>query len=148
MSTIVEGVFRNKLRERPFDFYVASVLFLLGLYGIVDDGFPELAMNNQYTWLVNLICLYFMSASSVIILSLSCRRTKHPILALMGEMYGWFFIAAAACATALSYLSVFFYGGPQNWFSWLIWVMIWVGMAISSLFRSFDLHNFYRSLRK
>lgn len=147
MSRVVEGVFRNKLRERPFDFYVAFVLFLLGLYGIIDDGFPESSAGGEYLWLMHLICTYFMIASAVIILSLTCHRKKHPVLALMGEMYGWAFIAAAALATALSYLSVFFTGGAQNWFSWFIWLMIWVGMAIASLFRSLDLYKFYRSLK-
>jgi hypothetical protein len=147
VSNIIEGVFRNRLRERPFDFYVSSVLFLLGLYGIVDDGFPESALGDQYTWLLHLICLYFMAAAAVVMASLLCHRRKHPVLALMGEMYGWGFIAAAATATALSYLSVFFFGGAENWFSWLIWLVIWVGMAVASLFRSLDLYNFYRSLK-
>lgn len=146
MSDVVKGVFRNKLRERPFDFYVAFVLFLLGLYGIIDDGFPESAVGENYTWLLHLICLYFMVAASAIIWSLTCHRTKHPVGSLMAEMYGWFFISAAATATALSYFSVFFVGGADNWLSWIIWMAIWVGMAFASMFRSIDLYNFYRSL--
>jgi hypothetical protein len=147
VNSIVEGVFRNKLRERPFDVYVASVLFLLGLYGIVDEGFPESAVGGNYVWLLHLICLYFMAASAVVIVSLLCHRQKHPVMALMGEIYGWGFIAAAATATALSYLSVFFVGGAENWFSWTIWLTIWIGMAVASLFRSLDLYTFYRSLK-
>lgn len=146
--SIVEGVFRNKLRERPFDFYVAFVLFLLGAYGIVDDGFPESAVGASYTWLMHIICTYFIISAAAIIWSLACHRKKHPIASLMAEMYGWAFIAAAACATSLSYLSVFFVGGAENWFSWIIWLSIWIGMAVASLFRSLDLYNFYRSLTR
>lgn len=145
---IVEGVFRNKLRERPFDFYVAFVLLLLGIYGIVDDGFPESAVGASYTWLMHIICTYFIISAAAIIWSLACHRKKHPVASLMAEMYGWAFIAAAACATSLSYLSVFFVGGAENWFSWIIWLSIWIGMAVASLFRSLDLYNFYRSLTR
>jgi hypothetical protein len=143
---IVEGVFRNKLRERPFDFYVAFVLLLLGIYGIADDGFPESTVGSEYNWLLHLICAYFIIAASAIIWSLMCHRKNHPVSSLMAEMYGWGFIAAAACATSLSYLSVFFTGGAENWLSWAIWLTIWIGMAVASLFRSLDLYNFYRSL--
>jgi hypothetical protein len=143
---IVEGVFRNKLRERPFDFYVAFVLLLLGIYGITDDGFPESTVGSEYNWLLHLICAYFIIAASAIIWSLMCHRKNHPVSSLMAEMYGWGFIAAAACATSLSYLSVFFTGGAENWLSWAIWLTIWIGMAVASLFRSLDLYNFYRSL--
>jgi hypothetical protein len=143
---IVEGVFRNKLRERPFDFYVAFVLLLLGIYGITDDGFPESTVGSEYNWLLHLICAYFIIAASAIIWSLMCHRKNHPVSSLMAEMYGWGFIAAAACATSLSYLSVFFTGGAENWLSWAIWLIIWIGMAVASLFRSLDLYNFYRSL--
>lgn len=146
--TVIEGVFRNKLRERPFDFYVAFVLFLLGIYGIIDDGFPESAIDGGYTWLLHLICSYFIFSAAVIMAALLCSRKKHPVLALMGEMYGWFFIAAAAMATSFSYLSVFLHDGPNSWFSWFIWLSIWVGMAVASLFRSLDLYNFYRSLKR
>lgn len=146
--SIVEGVFRNKLRERPFDFYVAFVLLLLGTYGIVDDGFPESAVGGSYTWLMHIICTYFIISAAAIIWSLTCHRKKHPVASLMAEMYGWAFIAAAACATSLSYLSVFFVGGAENWFSWIIWLSIWIGMAVASLFRSLDLYNFYRSLTR
>jgi hypothetical protein len=142
---VVEGVFRNKVRERPFDFYVAFVLFMLGLYGIVDDGFPESAVGG-YTWLMHLISAYFMISAAAIMWSLTCHRIKYPVASLMAEMYGWFFITAAATATALSYLSVFFVGGADNWLSWIIWLSIWVGMAIASMFRFTDLFIFYRRL--
>lgn len=143
---IVEGVFRNKLRERPFDFYVAFVLLLLGIYGIADEGFPESAVGSEYNWLLHLICTYFIIAAAAIMWSLMCHRKSHPVSSLMAEMYGWGFIAAAASATSLSYLSVFFTGGAENWLSWAIWLTIWIGMAVASLFRSLDLYNFYRSL--
>ena len=146
--SIIEGVFRNKLRERPFDFYVAFVLLLLGVYGIADDGFPESAVDGGYTWLLHLICTYFIISSAAVLWSLTCSRKKHPVGSLMAEMYGWFFIAAAATATALSYLSVFLSGGPENWFSWIIWLFIWLGMAVASVVRYLDLFNFYRSLSR
>jgi len=144
----IKGMFRNHLRERPFDFYIAFVLFLLGVYGIVDDGWPESLIIDDYSWLITLLSMYLMIPSGVIMLSLTCNRKKRPIFALMGEMYGWFFISAAATATALSYVGAIVVSYPDNIVSWFIWFAIWIGMAIASAVRAFDLHSFYRSIIK
>ena len=142
----IKGMFRSHLRERPFDFYVAFVLFLLGVYGIVDEGWPESLIIEEYSWIITLISVYLMIPSGVIMLSLTCNRKKRPIFALMSEMYGWFFIAAAATATALSYIGALVVSYPDNMISWLVWFFIWIGMATASAVRAFDLYSFYRSL--
>lgn len=147
MDTI-KGVFARHLRERPFDFYVAFDLFILGIYGIIDDGFPESAIGDGYVWLIHIISLYFIAASSVIMAALLCRRQKHPVLALMGEMYGWLFIAAAAGATSISYLVTLVSGGPSSWVSWFVWLLIWSGMSMAAIVRFVDLYSFYRSLKR
>ena len=144
----IKGMFRSHLRERPFDFYVAFVLFLLGVYGIVDDGWPESLIIEDYSWIVTILSMYLMIPSGVIMISLTCNRKKRPIFALMSEMYGWFFIAAAATATALSYVGALVVSYPDNVISWLIWFTIWIGMAVASAVRAFDLYAFYRSITK
>lgn len=144
----IKGMFRSSLRERPFDFYIAFVLFLLGIYGIVDEGWPESLIIEEYSWIVTLIGMYLMIPSGVIMASLACKRKKHPIFALMGEMYGWFFISAAATATALSYVGAIVVSYPDNITSWIVWLVIWIGMATASMVRACDLHSLYRSLKK
>jgi hypothetical protein len=148
MSTRIKGMFRSHLRERPFDFYTAFVLFLLGVYGIVDDGWPESLIIEDYSWIITLISVYLMIPSGMIMLSLTCNKKKRPIFALVSEMYGWMFISAAATATALSYIGAIVVSYPENILSWSIWFVIWVGMAIASLVRACDLYSFYRSLTK
>lgn len=143
----IKGVFRNHLRERPFDFYVAFVLFLLGVWGFIDDTWPESRAENGMLAIIVIISIYLMVSSSFIMASLLCKRQKHPVLALMGEMYGWFFIAAAATATALVYLFSL-HQGVGNVAVWFIWFLIWVGLAIASIVRGIDLFLFYRSLKK
>lgn len=146
MDTI-KGVFRNHLRERPFDFYVAFVLFLLGVWGFIDDSWPESRADGGMLLVMTVISVYLMVSSGFIMASLLCKRQKHPVLALMGEMYGWFFIAAAATATFLVYL-VSLYHGVDSVAVWFIWFLIWVGLAIASAVRGIDLFLFYRSLKK
>lgn len=143
----IKGVFRNHLRERPFDFYVAFVLFLLGVWGIIDSRWPEAYADGNMLILMTIISLYLMLSSGFIMASLLCKRQKHPVLALMGEMYGWFFIAAAAIATSIVYL-VALYHGVENIYVWAIWFLIWIGMSVSSGVRAFDLFDFYRSLKR
>jgi len=142
----IKRVFRNHLRERPFDFYVAFVLFLLGVWGFVDPTWPEAYVNDGMLLLMTIISMYFMISAGFIMASLLCKRQRHPVLALMGEMYGWFFIAAAAVATSIVYL-VAFYHGVESFSVWAIWFLIWMGLAISSAVRGFDLFYFYRSLK-
>ena len=146
MNTI-KRVFRNHLRERPFDFYVAFVLFLLGVWGFIDDSWPESRADGVMLLVMTVISAYLMVSSGFIMASLLCKRQKHPVLALMGEMYGWFFIAAAATATFLVYL-VALYHGVDSVSVWFIWFLIWVGLAIASAVRGIDLFLFYRSLKK
>jgi hypothetical protein len=145
MNTI-KRVFRNHLRERPFDFYVAFVLFLLGVWGFVDPTWPESYVDGGMLILMTIISVYFMISAGFIMASLLCKRQRHPVLALMGEMYGWFFISAAAVATSIVYL-VAFYHGVESFSVWAIWFLIWMGLAISAAVRGFDLFYFYRSLK-
>ena len=145
MNTI-KRVFRNHLRERPFDFYVAFVLFLLGVWGFIDPTWPESYADGGMLIIMTVISVYLMISSGFIMASLLCKRQKHPVLALMGEMYGWFFIAAAALATSLVYL-VSFYHGVESVAIWFIWFLIWVGLAVASAVRGIDLLIFYRSLK-
>lgn len=142
----IKGALRNHLRERPFDFYVAFVLFMLGVWGFVDPTWPEEYVSGEMLILMAIISVYLMVSSGFIMASLLCKRQRHPVLALMGEMYGWFFIAAAALATSIIYL-VALYHGVQDFFIWAIWFLIWGGMAIASSVRAFDLLYFYRSLK-
>ena len=142
----IKRVFRNHLRERPFDFYVAFVLFLLGVWGFVDPVWPEPYVNGDMLLIMNIVSIYLMISSGFIIASLLCKRQRHPVLALMGEMYGWFFIASAALATSMVYL-VALYQGVSSLSVWLVWFLIWIGLAISSGVRGFDLFYFYRSLK-
>lgn len=144
--TGIKGVFRNHLRERPFDFYVAFVLFLLGVWGFIDPTWPEYYADGGMLILMTVISVYLMISSGFIMASLLCKRQRHPVLALMGEMYGWFFIAAAALATCIIYL-VAFYHGVSSFSVWAIWFIIWCGMAIAAGVRAFDLLYFYRSLK-
>lgn len=145
MGTI-KGALRNHLRERPFDFYTAFVLFMLGVWGFVDPDWPEAYVDEWMTVLMSIISAYLMISSGFIMASLLCKRQKHPVLALMGEMYGWFFISAAALATCIIYL-VDLYHDTTNFSIWAIWFIIWCGMAIASGVRAFDLFYFYRSLK-
>lgn len=143
----LRGVFQNHLRDRPFDFYVAFVLFLLGVWAFVDDTWPETRAEGGMLFMMIIISIYLMVSSGFIMASLMCKRKKHPILSLMGEMYGWFFIASAATATFLVYLVSLYYG-VSNVTVWAIWFLIWVGLAIASGVRGLDLFLFYRSLKK
>jgi hypothetical protein len=144
----IKGVLRNKLRQRPFDFYVAVLLFITGFYSIISDSWPESVENKLVSTIIVIISLYLMGASVIIMLSLSCHRQKHPILALMSEMYGWMFVASASLATLMLYFGSVINETPSSWWSFSAIVIIWGGMLLASSVRFFDLLIIYRSLKK
>ena len=119
---------------------------MLGVWAFADPSWPEQFVQGEMYFLMMFIKVYLMVASFFIMASLLCKRQKHPILALMGEMYGWIFIAAAATATSIVYL-VALYQGVESFAVWLVWFCIWAGMAIAAIVRAIDLFYFYRSLK-
>lgn len=144
----IKGALKNHLLERPFDFYVAFLLFLVGWYSIFSDHWPEDISNAFVSTIISIISVYYLVASVVIMLSLGCRRRRWPVLSLMGEMYGWLFIAAASCATVLIYIGSVFAGGPRDVVFWLLMVSIWLGLFVSSTARFIDLYSLYRGVKK
>jgi len=144
----IKGVLRNHLSERPFDFYVAFLLFGSSIYSIVSDSWPEDIDNGVVSTLIGIISIYFIVASSVIMASLACRRQRWPVMTLMGEMYGWMFVAAASIASVLMYVGSVVGSAPSSWAVWAIMLFVWFGLFVASGIRFLDLFNIYRSLRK
>jgi hypothetical protein len=143
----IKGVVRSHLRERPFDFYVAALLFLVGFYAVVSDSWPESIGNALVSTIIYIVSLYYIIAGVVIMLSLGCNRKKHPVWALMGEMYGWMFVAAAALATVLTYCGSLVSGNVSDIPIALLLLAVWLGLFISSAVRFIDLFSVYRSLK-
>ena len=132
------------LRERPLDFYTVFVLFLVGVYGIVDDNFPERFQQPLSSIFVNIISFYLIIAASLVMSSLLCNRKDKPLYAYMTEFFGWMLITAASVAASLLYVASISMGNPNSWILWSIWLLIWIGMAVSSLIRTYDLYNLTR----
>jgi hypothetical protein len=144
----IKGVVRSHLRERPFDFYVAALLFLVGFYAVVSDSWPESIGNALVSTIIYIVSLYYIVAGAVIMLSLGCNRRKHPVWALMGEMYGWMFVAAAALSTVLTYCGSLVSGNVSDAPMAVLLLAVWLGLFISSAIRFIDLFSVYRSLKR
>ena len=135
------------LRERPFDVYAASLLFLLGSYVITHDVYPEKEGPGWVIFIVNTVAIYLIAASSVILVALFRDPRKCPAFVLFGEMYGWAFIAAAATATSMMYLTSLLWSAPDSLVTWGIWEFIWLSLAVTSAIRSYDLISKYREMK-
>jgi hypothetical protein len=144
----VKGFFQSRrVWKRPFDFYAALLLFVAGLYSIVNDTWPESIESSLTQTFIIIVSLYLMTAAAVIMSTLLCKKASKPVFSLIGEMYGWMFVAAGSLATSLMYLGSALYGDPNSWWIWGILFIVWVGMTIASSIRSFDLFLVYRSLK-
>lgn len=120
---------------------------MAGLYSVVNESWPESVGSPLTQAFIVIVSLYLMTAAAVIMASLLCKKASRPIFSLMGEMYGWMFVAAASLATSLMYVGAVLHNEPTSWWLWGILFTIWVGMTIASSIRSFDLFLVYRSLK-
>lgn len=143
----IKGAFRNKLRERPFDFYVAFVIFLAGAYSLFSDSWPENLHEQSTQILITLVSAYMVLASLVIMSALLCNRKKRPVFAVMAEMWGWLAVSAASTATFLMYEFMLLTSGIGDMGVSLVLSLIWLGMALASFFRSLDIYLLIRRSR-
>lgn len=137
------------LRARTLDFYVAFLVFFMGAYAFIDPTWPE-RFDSPIYWIVLIEDVYLCIASLMIMLSLIVREKKKCkmkilIPSIIGEAYGWFFIAAAATVIAVTAWII-----PPSAFMIerdyieFIWFVLWVGLAISSFMRYMDLKKHYK----
>jgi len=136
----IKGVLRNNLRQRPFDFYTAFVIFLAGAFALVSPYWPENAPSPQIVVMINLVSVYMMVASGIVMSALLCNRKTKPVYAVLGEMWGWLAISAASFAVTIMYVAQMIYVGyPGIWLP-IILAFIWFGMFLASGFRSLDIY--------
>lgn len=135
------------LRNRPFGVYVSTVVFALGVYGVLDG--PELpaSTSSLVEFFIMVISAYFMIASFFVISALVVNPKKHPTLAVFGEMYGWLFISAAALATAIVYVVMAPGGHQLDEGGTALWIFAWGMLFITSLVRSLDILITHRGHR-
>jgi len=136
------------LRERPFDVYAAVLLFITGVYTFFTDMIPPYISSGVVHALVNIVAIYFITASLVILTALLKDPRKCPAFVLFGEMYGWAFVAAAALATSIMYVASLIWITPASWFAWGAWFFVWVMLTIASGVRSTDLIAKYREMKQ
>jgi hypothetical protein len=56
-------------------------------------------------------------------------------------------IAAASIAASLLYIASILNGHPNSWILWFVWLFIWIGMAVASLIRTYDLYSLTRGIK-
>lgn len=140
----IRGALRERLRERPFDFYAALVIFIAGAYAVFSPSWPEETDIPQISILVNIVSIYMMVAAAFVLSALSCNRQKRPIYSIFAEMWGWLAIAAASFAVSLMYIARLVYNGSDNLILGILLTIIWLGMCLASAFRSLDIYLIIR----
>ena len=136
------------LRERPLDFYTALILFMVGLYSLLDHTFPERFEDPTIIFIIYIISGYLMAASALILVTMLGNKVKRPIFSIMGEFYGWMLVVSASVAISILYIASIIFGGPPtNWITWALWVVAWIGMAIASFLRTVDLWQTFKVIR-
>lgn len=143
----IKGVLRNHLRERPFDFYTAFVIFLAGAYAFFSPNWPEDAHVPPVQGIIMIVSAYMMVASLFVMSALLCNRKKRPIYAIFAEMWGWLAISAASAAVTIMYLAQLIQNGSEQLGVATILGLIWFGMAIASGIRSLDIYLVLRGRR-
>lgn len=142
------------LRARTMDFYVAFLVFFLGVSGFLDPTWPERFINTPAYWIVIVEDIYLILASVVIMGSLLVREFRQcnirvVIPSIIGEMFGWLFVSAAAAVILLTswYIPPSAVVDEGNALSFWSWILVWLGLGISAFLRYLDLRLHYRNNR-
>lgn len=143
----IRRAFHQRLRERPFDFYTAFVIFIAGAYALFSPDWPEKTSIPQINVLVNLVSIYMMVASIIVMSALLCNRKTKPAYAIFGEMWGWFAICAASFAVFLMYVARVVSNGSDNLFAAIVLILVWLGMCLASALRSLDIYIIIRNVK-
>lgn len=140
------------LRARTLDFYVAFLVFFLGLSGLLDPTWPERFDGSSLYWIILIEDIYLMAAAVIIMTSLIARtwckgKCKLLIPTIIGETFGWLFVSAAAWVIVVSspWVPPSAIVESGNHISFWSWIAVWVGLGLSSFFKYIDLKRFYRS---
>lgn len=136
--------------KRPFDLYVALLVFLLGLYGLIDPNWPPLESAPLLAMILTIEDIYLVSAGVVIMASIIFGRFN-PVRAVISEMFGWLFVSSAAWVITLTSWwippAIFVPPYPVDDHGWVlaIWIVIWFGLAVSSLLKYLDIRRWTKS---
>lgn len=140
------------LRARTLDFYVAFLVFFIGVCGFIDPTWPERFEGKPAYWIVLVEDIYLILASLAIMLSLivrESRKCKMKILipSLIAEMFGWLFVSAGAFVIVFTswYIPPSAVVDENSTLSLWLWILLWLGLGISSFMRYLDLRLHYRS---
>lgn len=145
---------------RPFDFYVAFLVFFAGAYTFIDPNWPPKDGGELQYWLIMIEDIYLMIAGACIMLALIIKQIglsskrgvsdKAVVAAVVGEMFGWLFVSASSAVIAVT-AWIFPPIAIQNHLSKEMagaWFLMWAGLAISSFARWRDMRNVYKGPRK
>lgn len=136
----IKGAVRKHLRDRPFDFYVAFMIFLAGTYSILSPDWPESVHSASTSLLIYIVSIYMMIASAIVMSSLLCNRQKRPVFALLAEMWGWLAISASSTAAFLMYTYMIVSQNADNLAVSTVLDFVWLGLALASGLRSLDIY--------
>lgn len=139
-----------KFRQKAMDFYVAFLVLLTGMYGLLDPHWPPLDSDPWEAIVLIFEDIYLVIAGAVIMGAILLRRIeKHVICSIVMEMFGWLFVAVAAAVITLTACfippSVFADPSPNDGFPLIhiTWMVIWGGLAVASFIRYLDMRHWW-----
>lgn len=137
------------IMERPLDFYVAFLVFVIGLYGLIDVDWPPTVLDQWVAVVLIFEDIYLVLAATGIMIAMACRKTRHVVCSIVVEMFGWLFVSVAAAMIALSSYwippAVFVDPHPEDGPHLILWtwIAIWAGLAIATFVRYMDMRRWW-----
>lgn len=134
------------LRRYPFELFVAFLVFMLGLYGLINPYWPPIGSQPWEIVVMNTEALYFLISGAAVI-STFFSRNKWPIESIVVQMFGWLFIGFAGVMALLIKLFI-----PQSQLihtdttlGYVVSGVLWISLVTASFVKYFDIRVWYRS---
>lgn len=136
------------LRKRPFEFFAAFLVMVLGIYALANPDWPPHMIEGWEVWVLNMEAFYFVFSGAVVMASFF-TRPKWPIASIVAQMFGWLFIGFAGVMALV--IRVVIESSPilpnrDNPYLSIATFAVWLTLIAASFVRYFDIRTWYRSV--
>lgn len=136
----------RSLLRYPFEFFAAFMVFILGLYGLINPDWPPYDTDSWKAIILNMEAVYLVVSGGAVMGTFFFRQ-KCPVGIIVVQMFSWLFIGFAALMAILiqTFISdAELVKNPDSLLSFIT-IIIWFALMGASFTKFFDIRIWYKS---
>lgn len=134
------------LRRYPFEFFAAFLVFMLGLYGLIEPTWPPSVSEPWEVFVLNMEALYFVISGGAV-MSTFFFRHRWPVCSIVVQMFAWLFVGFAGIMALIVRIVI-----PDSQLihtptelGTVLTSVVWFALIGASFTKYFDIRLWYKS---